>query len=82
VEELTELSQLFRSHNWQLWLKCLHSLQEKLSDEVWRMDTEWDKYTVLRAQMNLLNRIVKIPTEVEQLREAKNEEMKRTKGVQ
>lgn len=67
LEDLTELSRLFRDSRWKLYLRYLHYLEELLSSEIWAKNMTWDRVNFLRGQHRVLETINKAPLEVERI---------------
>lgn len=73
LEELTALSHLFKEPSFQLLLRYLELAEAHLQTEVWRSE-DWEHFTMLKGEKRSLDKLKRLPEEINQMREAKMEE--------
>lgn len=76
MDQLLELSQLFKDSRYQLLAKCLQAMELQLDRQVWDPRNDFQQYTFLRGQHNMLKRLLKLPEEMALIRAAKAQQLK------
>lgn len=73
-EELKQLRYLFADPNWLVYHKYLNYMEQMLNKEIWDKGTDFNKFTFMRGQMDVLKKIQLAPVEVERNLEILNQE--------
>lgn len=74
AEELKQLRFLFADPNWLVYMKYLSYLELMLSKEIWDKGTDFNRFTFMRGQMDVLRKIQQAPVDVERNLTALTEE--------